>query len=99
MTTSDEPAPVQTIYRTETEAERAARIQQYWWRQEEAKRNAWREEPRGWMRLLRRAWAAISSVWKPVPLPQESMERMEEMMRPRIDGPSPPPPGRYRSGL
>ena len=95
MTTTDEPASAQIIYREETEEEHAARIQQYWWRQEEAKRNAWRKEPRRWLRLLKGVWAAFSSIWRPVPLPQESMERM---MRPRVNGPS-PPPGRYRSGF
>ena len=99
MTTSDEPASAQTIYREETEAEHAARIQQYWWRQEEAKRNAWRKEPRRWLRLLKGIWAAISSIWKPVPLSQERMERIEEALKPRNGGPAPPPPGRYPSGL
>lgn len=103
MTTTDEPtsgpASAQIIYREETEEEHAARIQQYWWRQEEAKRNAWRKEPRRWLRLLKGVWAAFSNIWKPVPLPQETVERLERMMRPRVNGPSPPPPGRYRSGL
>ena len=71
----------------------------YWWREEEAARNAWKREPRRWLRLLKGAWAAISSLWLPIPLSQERMEALERSLEPRDGRLAPPPPSKHTTGL